>query len=123
MELSHAAFLPEGEVVKAEAAFDFVEGGRFLALRQGDAATWLIGRDDAGERYTVLYSDARGVSRVYTMSFRSPDWAIWRDDPEFSQRFEAVVDAGGGEINGTWRKRHGGGEWEHDFDVAYRRAG
>ena len=122
MELSNAAFLSQGEIVKAGATFEFVEDGRFLALRQGDSATWLIGRDDAAESYTILYSDARGVSRVYAMSFVPAGWKIWRDDPEFSQRFDAVIAADGETINGSWRKRQRDRPWEHDFDVAYRRA-
>ncbi len=122
MELSEAAFLPKGEAVELTAHFEFLESGRFLALRQGDAATWLIGRDDAGSEYTVLYSDARGVSRVYSMSLADGVWKLWRDDPEFSQRFEATFLADGS-IRGAWEKRHERGRWEHDFAVAYRRLG
>jgi len=123
MELSDSAFVPEGDVVKASAAFEFVDNGRFLALRQSDAATWIIGRDDASDLYTVLYSDGRGVSRVYTMTLDDGTWRIWRDDPEFSQRFEAVVSAERDLISGRWEKRPDGGVWEHDFALTYRRVG
>jgi hypothetical protein len=123
MELSHAAFLPDGEILRAGAVFEFVDEGRFLALRQADAATWMIGRDDASDLYTVLYSDGRGVSRVYAMTLEGEIWKIWRDDQEFSQRFEAVVSAERDRITGRWEKRASPGSWEHDFDVAYRRVG
>ena len=121
MELSEAAFLSDGETVEASADFEFVEGGRFLALRQGDAAPWLIGCDDGSSLFTVLYSDARGVSRVYSMSLADGLWRLWRDDPDFSQRFEAVIVPNGDSISGAWEKRDRDGSWEHDFAVTYRR--
>src|SRR5690349_12243229 len=74
MELSRAAFLPEGEVVHGSASFEFIDDGRLLAFRQGDAATWIIGGDDASALYTVLYADGRGVSRVYAMTFDGETW-------------------------------------------------
>ena len=123
MELSQAAFLPNGEVVRGTAAFEFIDDGRMLALRQGDAATWLIGRDDSAPHYTVLYSDERGVSRIYAMTLDHATWRIWRDNEEFSQRFEAVVSADRDLISGRWEKRTGRGVWEHDFAVTYRRVG
>jgi hypothetical protein len=123
MELSQAAFLPEGAVVRGTAVFEFIDDGRLLAFRQGDAATWIIGRDDSSILYTVLYSDGRGVSRVYAMTLDDGAWKIWRDDEEFSQRFAAVVSADHDLISGRWEKRPGGGDWESDFAVTYRRVG
>ena len=123
LELSQAAFLPEGEVVHGAAAFEFVDDGRLLAFRQEDAATWIIGGDDSSAQYTALYSDGRGVSRVYTMTVDGQTWKISRDDEAFSQRFEAVVSADLDLISGRWEKRHRGGDWEHDFAVTYRRIG
>ena len=72
--------------------------------------------------YCVLYSDDRGVSRVYRMSFSDGTWRMWRDTPEFSQRFGAEVSAGQAETNGSWQKSVDGGRtWEHDFTVRYSR--
>ena len=88
----------------------------------GDAAAWVIGRDEAEPDYRVLYADGRGVSRVYGMSFSSGTWRMWRDTPEFSQRFDAEVSPGQAEINGAWQKSvDGGTTWEHDFKVRYSR--
>jgi hypothetical protein len=123
IELSQATFVPEGEVARGTAVFAFVDDGRLLAFRQGDAATWIIGRDDSSPDYTVLYSDSRGVSRVYTMTFDDGTWNVWRDDAEFSQRFEAFVSPDRDLISGRWEKRTRGGSWEHDFAVIYRRVG
>lgn len=123
VELSQTAFLCAGEVVRGTATFEFIDDGRLLAFRQGEAATWVIGRDDSSAVYTVLYSDGRGVSRVYTMTLDRGTWKMWRDDEEFSQRFEAVISSDPDLISGRWEKRLGGGPWEHDFAVTYRRLG
>jgi hypothetical protein len=135
MELSHAAFLPKPtDTVRSVATFAWIEGGALLALYQGDkppqtpAARWIIGRDQDGDddRYTVLYSDTRGVSRLYAMRFALPfgggSWELRRDSPTFSQRFTARVSDDLNTITGSWRKRVGDGEWEHDFDVTYQRS-
>jgi hypothetical protein len=91
-------------------------------MRQnGDAATWTIGRDDASRAYTAFYSDARGVSRIYEMTLADGVWRIWRDNRDFSQRFEATVSGDGDTISGHWEKRSTGADWEHDFDLTYRR--
>src|SRR5689334_20906164 len=75
---------PEQQVDAGLVRFAWIEDGAALATRQGDegaspAARMLIGRDQDTENYTVLYSDARGVSRVYLMSFASGHWRMWRD--------------------------------------------
>ncbi len=47
---------------------------------------------------------------------------MWRDTPEFSQRFDAEVSADQAEIKGSWQKSADGGKtWEHDFKVRYSR--
>jgi hypothetical protein len=92
-------------------------------MHMGDDATWIIGRDDADPDYHVLYSDARGISRVYRMSLHDGTWRMWRDNPEFSQRFEAEVGDGQAVIDGRWEKSQDAGvTWEHDFNVRYRKA-
>jgi hypothetical protein len=126
MTLSRASFLPDPEqIVRGRATFERVEGSDLVAMRlfptEGPAAaTWIIGRDDSRAGCTALYSDARGVSRVYEMSVEADTWKVWRDDADFSQRFEAHI--ADDRIEGTWERRFAGGEWEHDFDVAYSRA-
>jgi hypothetical protein len=128
MAITNASFLDDPkDVVHSPVAFEPIEHGALLALRQGGdassppAATWVIGRDDHRREYTVLYTDARGVSRVYLMSLSGNIWRIWRDEPAFSQRFEATVSPDRRSITGRWEKRASGGDWEHDFDLAYTR--
>jgi hypothetical protein len=128
MELSEASFLSGPDArVHGSVSFEWIEQGAALVMRMGNAATptatWIIGRDDSEPGYHVLYSDDRGVSRVYRMSFGDGRWRMWRDTPEFSQRFDAEVSPDRGEISGSWQKSvDGGTTWEHDFTVRYRRA-
>jgi len=130
MELSSASFLPDPEqVIHSYAGFAWIEGGALLAMRQGDqpptppSATWVIGRDEASPDYSVLYSDGRGVSRIYAMSFGGDEWRLWRNNDDFSQRFRATVSDDGDSLAGRWEKAVGGKEWEHDFNVTYTRFG
>jgi hypothetical protein len=126
MELYNAAFLPDAESrVTGSTEIDWIEDGSALRMRQGDsqhppAAVWIIGRDEAQAGYSVLYSDDRGVSRIYRMSLEGADWRMWRDTPEFSQHFQARLDPDSGEIQGHWeRSTDQGATWEHDFNVDY----
>jgi hypothetical protein len=129
MELYGAAFLPDPDSrVTGSAEFAWVEDGAAIVMRQGvdettPAAIWIFGRDESGPGYQVHYADDRGVSRRYDMSLVGGEWQMWRTTPEFSQRFEAVVEPGGRTISGTWQKSSdGGATWEHDFNVDYVRS-
>lgn len=83
------------------------------------AATWLIGRDEASDDYRVLYFDSRAISRIYEMSLDGRVWKMWRNNPEFSQRFEGTISEDRKSITAHWEKSANGGLWEHDFDVLY----
>jgi hypothetical protein len=69
----------------------------------------------------MLYSDSRGVARLYQMSLRDGVWKLWRDDPEFAQRFNGTFSEDGRTITGAWEKCRDGKTWEHDFDLIYRK--
>ncbi len=95
-------------------------------MRMGDSATptatWIFGRDESEAGYHVFYADDRGVSRVYRMNLDGLTWRMWRDTPEFSQRFDAEISADQTQISGSWqRSSDGGATWEHDFNVRYER--
>jgi hypothetical protein len=88
MTLSNASSLPDpSATVRSRVGFAWAHGGAFLVLSMGDkphgtpAATWLISRDEAVATYTVLYYDARRVSRVYAMSYQDRVWKLWRESP------------------------------------------
>src|SRR5690242_6164279 len=46
----------------------------------------VIGHDDALEPCSMLYSDERGVARIYQMSLEAGIWKMWRKSSGFSQR-------------------------------------
>ena len=128
IELYDAAFLPDPDIrATGSIEIDWIEAGAALRMRQGStenppAAVWIIGRDDSEAGYSVLYADDRGVSRIYRMSLEDARWLMWRDTPEFSQRFDAQLDPDAGAIRGRWEKSTDQGTtWEHDFNVDYIR--
>jgi hypothetical protein len=130
MELHGAAFLPGPDArLTGAVEIDWIEGGAALRMRQGGpglppAATWIIGRDELEPGYSVLYADARGVSRVYAMTLTCGHWRMWRDAAGFSQRFEALLDADADAvaIRGHWEKSTDARvSWQHDFNVDYYR--
>ncbi len=51
----------------------------------------IIGCDAANGTYFQLYSDERGVCRVYEMSIGNGEWKLWRQGEPFSQRFTATA--------------------------------
>ena len=128
MELSNASFLPSSsDILKGHTSFEWLQNGAFLIIYMGNKppetadATWIISRDDSTSNYTVLYYDARKVSRVYEMSFSDNIWKIWRNSPGFSQRFEGKISDDGNIITAYWDISSDGATWEHDFDVTYTR--
>jgi len=67
----------------------------------------------------MLYYDARSISRIYQMSFSDRVWKIWRESPDFSQRYEGILSQDSHTITAHWEKSSDGTPWEHDFDLTY----
>jgi hypothetical protein len=55
------------------------------------------------------------------MSFDDGLWKMWRDSPNFSQRFEGKFSGDGETIHAHWEKSLDGKTWEHDFSLTYKR--
>jgi hypothetical protein len=121
----------------ATATFEWLEDSAFL-LQRADAepdpswpeevvanmpfpTTTIIGLDDASGQYHQLYADARGVYRVYQMSFEDRVWQLWREAPGFHQRFNATVSADGTTITGAWELSEDGSTWSKDFDITFKK--
>jgi len=69
------------------------------------------------------YFDSRGVVRQYEMSLEDGVWSLRKLSAGFAQRFRAELAAGGERIDGAWEKADEGSDWEHDFDLIYRKVG
>jgi hypothetical protein len=118
-----------GDIDEARSRFEWMLGGSFL-VQHNEAPDpipegfCVVGVDAANGSYTQHYFDARGVARVYAMTFDGRTWTLTRTAPdfmplEFSQRFTATFDDDGTTIRGAWQIRHGRGDWEHDFELTY----
>jgi ketosteroid isomerase-like protein len=81
----------------------------------------IMGPDETGEGFLQHYFDTRGVARRYGMSLRDGEWRLWRDDPDFAQRFIGRFSADGATIEGAWEIAMDRTTFEHDFDLTYRR--
>jgi hypothetical protein len=81
----------------------------------------IIGCDAANGTYYQLYSDERGVCRVYEMSIGNGEWQLWREGEPFPQRFTGRFADDGRTIVGRWEKAVDGTNYTIDFDLIYTR--
>jgi hypothetical protein len=81
----------------------------------------IIGCDAANGTYYQLYSDDRGVCRVYDMSIGDGEWKLWRQGNPFPQRFAGRFEDDGRTIVGRWEKAEDGTNYTTDFDLTYLR--
>jgi hypothetical protein len=120
---------PSGEPWPGEArtSFEWHDSGAHLVQRasipaeEAPDSISIIGCDAANGAYYQLYSDDRGICRVYEMSIEDDQWKLWRDGQPFSQRFTARVEDGGRRILGRWEIAEDGTNYRTDFDLTYTR--
>jgi hypothetical protein len=112
---------------EARASFEWHQSGAHLVARssidvpEAPDSISIIGCDAANGTYYQLYSDDRGVCRVYTMSIGNGDWKLWRDGQPFPQRFTGRILEDGSRIVGRWEKAEDGTNYTADFDLTYIR--
>jgi hypothetical protein len=117
---------------KARVRFEWLGGGALLAQRwtldlagapEGvpTSGTSIVGCDAANGTYVQLYSDDRGVCRVYEMGLRDGVWTLRRTGAPFAQRFTGRFSDDGKTITGRWELAEHGMDWRTDFDVTYTR--
>lgn len=130
IELSNGSFLTPNQEVHFSVTYEWKADGSVIAVQQKNdqankapqSATWIIGRDEDDENYTVLYADSRGTSRVYLMTYDEHVWKMWRDNAKFSQRFQGTVSKDSKTINAYWENSSDRGKsWSHDFDMTYKK--
>ena len=117
--------------------FEWIQDGAFIAQQADDEpsadspADWvahspmpvrsIIGFDDTTGDVAMLYADARGVFRIYRMRVTDEAWTVWRDAPDFFQRFTGRFGEGRTTIDGRWETSSDGTAWTIDFDMRYRK--
>ena len=88
-----------------------------------DSCCIVVSRDG---KFTQHYFDARGVARLYDMTFDGHTWTLERTKPDFSpldfyQRYVGTVSDDTTTITGEWQSSADGREWTRDFGLTYRR--
>lgn len=76
--------------------------------------------------YVQHYFDARGVARLYAMTFDGREWTLERNEQDFSaldfhQRFVGRFSDDRSTIDGEWQQSADGKEWSRDFGLTYTR--
>ncbi len=113
---------------EARATFEWHDSDAHLVQRwtiempEAPDGVSIIGCDAANGTYYQLYSDERGVCRIYQMSIDAGEWKLWRDGAPFSQRFTGRFEDDGDTIVGRWELAENGRNFRTDFDLIYRRA-
>jgi len=114
--------------VDARTSFEWLEGGGFLIQRatvdrpefpNGVMVIGATGPDGALQEH---YFDSRGVHRLYEMTLEDGVWTLWRDGPDWPQRFVGEFSDDGNTITGRLERGESlGAPLQHDFDITYRR--
>jgi hypothetical protein len=92
-----------------------------IELAEAPNSVSITGCDAGNGTYVQLYSDDRGVSRIYDMSIGDGEWRLWREGKPFDQRFIATFSRDGNTISGRWEKSEDGTTFTTDFELVYRR--
>jgi hypothetical protein len=108
-------------------SFSWLQGGFFLIQRwtvdipEVPDGIAILGEDATTGGLFQHYYDSRGIARVYEMSLEDGVWKLWRNGPDFWQRFTGKLSEDGATITGTWESSPDGSSWQHDFDLVYTR--
>jgi hypothetical protein len=123
LEATHPMF--PSTVVRGTAAFEWLEGERFLLQRSRidhpEFPDSLIVFGAGEEGLSMDYFDSRGVHRIYEVSFSGSVWRMWRHSPGFSQKFNGNLSADGNTIEGLWKLSRDDSTWDDDLAVTFRR--
>jgi hypothetical protein len=112
--------------VHGHSTFEWLRKGMLLVWQfnwdQGQGipnAYNVIGHDDTVEPCSMLYTDERGVARIYQMSLVDGTWKMWRESPDFSQRMTGTFSDNNNLINWVGELSHDGSNWEPDLNVTF----
>jgi hypothetical protein len=114
--------------VHGHSSFEWLREGALLVWHfdweQGKeipSAFSIIGHDDAVEACSMLYTDERGVARIYQMTLAGGVWKMWRESAGFSQRMTGTFSDDGNTITVQGEMSRDGSTWEGDLNVTYTR--
>jgi hypothetical protein len=79
----------------------------------------IIGCDAASGSFVQLYSDERGVCRIYSMRMDGSEWILQRDGDPFPQRFVGKISDDACTISGRWEKAEDRAGFAIDFYMTY----
>jgi hypothetical protein len=113
---------------EARTTFEWLEGGGFLIERstidlpEFPNGVMVIGPTGADGALQQHYFDSRGVHRVYEMTLEDGVWTLWREGPDWPQRYVGELSDDGNTITGRWERGESpGAPLQHDFDITHRR--
>jgi hypothetical protein len=130
-EWTFEAIWPSGESWPGggRVIFEWHDSGRHIVQRgtaelpEAPDNISIIGCDGANGTYVQLYSDERGVCRIFDMTIGNGEWKLWRDGEPFSQRFTGTFSDDGNTITGRWEIAEDSINYRTDFDLVFRRVG
>ncbi len=111
------------------ARFEWLENGAYLLWRSEidepgvSSGLAIFGSDDSSDKYSMLYFDERGVSRVFAAALHDNIWKFQRIVPGFSQRFTGTIVDGGNTIMGVSELSRDDVTWNKDLELTFKRIG
>ena len=112
---------------QGRASFQWHPSGAHLVQRihidmpEAPDSTSIIGCDAANGTFVQLYSDERGVCRIYSMRIDDSEWILQRDGDPFAQRFTGEISDDARTISGRWEKSEDGADFALDFYLTYQK--
>jgi hypothetical protein len=116
-----------GKTLHGKVSFGWMADQSFLVMHSDPkepevpTSVSVVGYDDDGDGYSMMYFDSRNVARIYAMTLTPKLWRLWRDAPGFAQRFEGTFKDGGQTIVGLWELCTDGKTWKPDLEMTYTR--
>jgi hypothetical protein len=110
-----------------QTSFEWHESGAFVIIRSSvvedvgvPRGLAIIGSDDKRGTYSMIYYDARGVSRTMEVSVAANVLVWWRSSPEMSQRYTLTV-SGDMIVSKGEASTDSGATWRRDLDQTLTR--
>ncbi len=117
-----------GRDLRGHTTFAWLESGAFLLARtridapEVPQGVMVFGTNDAKpDGGTILYFDARGVSRELHWTLAGNVWTWSRDDPGFAQRMTLTLSDDGRTIELRGEMARDGKPWEADLSLTCTR--